>query len=164
MKIRKAEVNDLNEIMMIYAYARKRMKENGNPTQWGEDYPQTALIAEDIQLGQCFVGVDENDNIHLVFAFIIGEDPTYALIEEGNWLDDELYGTIHRLASDGTYKGSFSKCMQFCTEKINNLRADTHHDNKIMQHLLIKNGFKQCGIIYVKDGSKRLAYHKSKGM
>ena len=29
------------------------------------------------------------------------------------------------------------------------LRADTHADNKIMQHLLEKNGFARCSIIHV---------------
>jgi len=27
-----------------------------------------------------------------------------------------------------------------------------------MQHVIEKNGFKKCGIIYVKDGSERIAY------
>ena len=33
------------------------------------------------------------------------------------------------------------------------LRADTHADNKIMQHLLEENGFTKCGIIHVEDGT-----------
>ena len=33
-------------------------------------------------------------------------------------------------------------------------------DNKIMQHLLEKNGFTRCGIIHVADGSPRFAYQK----
>ena len=40
------------------------------------------------------------------------------------------------------------------------LRADTHADNKIMQHLLEKNGFTRCGVIHVADGSPRFAYQK----
>ena len=39
-------------------------------------------------------------------------------------------------------------------------RADTHADNKIMQHLLEKNGFTRCGVIHVADGSPRFAYQK----
>jgi RimJ/RimL family protein N-acetyltransferase len=38
------------------------------------------------------------------------------------------------------------------------LRADTHADNKPVQHLLLKHGFRYCGIIRVTDGSKRFAY------
>lgn len=31
---------------------------------------------------------------------------------------------------------------------------------QIMQHLICKNGFQKCGIIYVEDGSPRIAYEK----
>jgi RimJ/RimL family protein N-acetyltransferase len=44
--------------------------------------------------------------------------------------------------------------------QIPNIRIDTHRDNAIMQHLLEKNGFVKCGIIYVEDGSPRIAYQK----
>lgn len=29
-----------------------------------------------------------------------------------------------------------------------------------MQHLILKNGFEQCGIIHIADGSERIAYEK----
>ena len=32
-----------------------------------------------------------------------------------------------------------------------------------MQHLLDKNGFTYCGIIYLDDGTERLAYQKQLG-
>ena len=50
--------------------------------------------------------------------------------------------------------------VQFCEQSINHLRIDTHNDNKIMQHVIEKNGFKRCGIIHVNDGSERIAYEK----
>ena len=49
---------------------------------------------------------------------------------------------------------------EITTEHCQSLRADTHADNKIMQHLLEKNGFTRCGIIHVADGSPRFAYQK----
>ena len=45
-------------------------------------------------------------------------------------------------------------------EHCQSLRADTHADNKVMQHLLEKNGFTRCGVIHVADGSPRFAYQK----
>lgn len=36
MQIRKATMNDLPDILAIYAYARKYMKEHGNPTSGGQ--------------------------------------------------------------------------------------------------------------------------------
>ena len=39
-----------------------------------------------------------------------------------------------------------------------NIRIDTHYDNKIMQKLIERNDFKRCGRIYVADGTPRIAY------
>lgn len=55
MKIRKAERKDLSDILRIYAYARAFMKANGNPDQWGNVYPSTELIQEDMEKGICYV-------------------------------------------------------------------------------------------------------------
>ena len=104
---------------------------------------------------------EENGQIEAVFAFILGADPTYAAIEDGQWLDDTLpYGTVHRLASAGKHKGVGKAVLDWSMEHCQSLRADTHADNKIMQHLLEKNGFTRCGIIHVADGSPRFAYQK----
>ena len=103
----------------------------------------------------------KNAGICGTFAFIIGDDPTYRILEHGHWLNQAPYGTIHRLASSGSVKGIFSTCLAWCLAQIPNIRIDTHQDNLVMQHLLEKNGFHKCGIIYVEDNSPRLAYQKS---
>ena len=96
-----------------------------------------------------------------VFAFILGPDPTYRTITDGQWLNDTLpYGTIHRLASAGRQKGVATAVITWCLEHCESLRADTHADNKAMQHLLEKNGFTRCGIIRVEDGTPRIAYQR----
>lgn len=41
------------------------------------------------------------------------------------------------------------------------MRADTHKDNETMQSLLLKNGYEYCGIIFVEDGTERLAFEKA---
>ena len=156
MKVRKTTLNDLEEIQKIYAIARKTMKDSGNPNQWGEDKPELSLLLGDIEKGQSFVLEDE-EGIYGVFAFILGEDPTYGYIE-GKWLNDEPYGTIHRIASSTRVKGVLSQAVSFGSQFTDNIRIDTHHDNKIMQHLLTKNGFKKCGIIYLLNGDPRIAY------
>ena len=95
-----------------------------------------------------------------VFAIVIGKDPTYAQIEQGAWISESEYGTLHRVAGDGTVHGLFRRIVLFSEEKIGHLRIDTHADNHIMQHLILKNGFEQCGIIHIADGSERIAYEK----
>jgi len=149
---------DLPQILKIYAHARAVMKASGNPTQWGDDFPPQELLEEDIDSNRLFLYV-VNGQIEAVFAFILGADPTYAAIEDGQWLDDTLpYGTVHRLASAGKHKGVGKAVLDWSMEHCQSLRADTHADNKIMQHLLEKNGFTRCGVIHVADGSPRFAY------
>ena len=125
----------------------------------GDNFPPQELLEEDIDSNRLFLYV-VNGQIEAVFAFILGADPTYAAIEDGQWLDDTLpYGTVHRLASAGsTRRGIGSAGLEHGA--LPELRADTHADNKIMQHLLEKNGFTRCGVIHVADGSPRFAYQK----
>lgn len=52
--------------------------------------------------------IEEDGQIHGVFAFILGADPTYAVIEDGAWRSDEAYGTIHHIA-DGTPRIAYEK-------------------------------------------------------
>ena len=174
MVIRKAELAELDEIMKIFDIARQYMRGKGNMNQWINGYPSRELITEDIEAGQLFVcldsgesdcsdGNDGNDGkIHGVFAFILGNDPTYDLIEGGQWLNDEPYGTIHRMASDGVISGLLEKSMAFCLSHTDNVRIDTHADNETMLRAVKRYGFKHCGVIYVADGSPREAFQYSK--
>jgi len=161
MLIRNIEQKDYQRVQEIYAYARGFMKATGNPNQWKDSNPTNNLIEGDIANKTGYVMIDDGEIVG-VFALIIGEDPTYSYIEAGHWLNDLPYGTIHRIASSGKVKGIFEKAVEYCFERIDNIRIDTHHDNKVMQHKILKNGFKYCGIIYVSDGSPRLAYQKTK--
>ena len=158
MLIRKARLDEIDEIMKIYEAARGYMARTGNASQWGTAYPPQSLIEDDIQKGCCYAGVCDDGHIHCVFALIGGADPTYLRID-GAWLNDEPYYTIHRIASDGQYHGVFKECIDFCKEKSRNLRIDTHENNATMHHLVKQNGFIRCGIIYLESGAPRVAYH-----
>lgn len=158
MIIRKAEEKDLNSILRVYAIAREYMRQNGNPDQWGWDKPPKEMLVDDIKKGQLYVGENTDGSIPFVFAFILGDDPTYSYIEDGSWLSDEPYGTIHRIASDGSLPGVVKMAVDFCKTIISNIRIDTHHNNKTMQHVVEKIGFTKCGIIYIEDGTPRIAY------
>ncbi len=159
--IRKAIENDLEQILEIYAYARKFMIQTGNPNQWINNYPSKDVLVEDLNKEHLYVCFDEN-KIYGVFVFFIGIDETYNYIE-GTWLNNEEYGVIHRIAGSGAKKGMFSEVFNYVTNQICNIRIDTHHDNIVMQKVLNKHGFNKCGIIYLKNGSPRIAYHYKKG-
>ena len=158
LSIRKSKYEDLDEIEKIFSYARKFMKENGNPSQWKNDRPSLDLVKEDIDKGNSYVVLDD-DRIVATFAYIIGIEPTYIDID-GKWLDDDTYGTIHRIASDGSVKGIFDYVLKYCEVFNEDIRIDTHKDNKIMLHLIEKSGFVRCGIIIVDDGTERIAFQK----
>ena len=132
--IRKASPADLPRIHGIYAAARQFMRDHGNFSQWdGEDAPER-LLPGDIEAGNLYV-LEENGVIHAAFAFIIGADP--------------CYGTIHNI---------LGRIMDFAKSKISHIRIDTHENNKVMQRALEKQGFERCGIIYVPDGTPRIAF------
>ena len=155
-QLRKALPEDLSRIQDIYAHARRFMEQTGNPHQWGKNFPLTTQLMEDIENGDLYVLI-QDEIIHGVFYFYIGPDPTYCIIEDGHWRSDSPYGTIHRIAGDGS-GGILAAAVAFGKSKINHLRIDTHEDNKIMQRAVVKIGFQRSGIIYVEDGSPRIAY------
>ena len=158
LTIRPARVEDIPAIRAIFRTAVCYMRAEGNLTQWaGEGFPGDRA-ASDIEKGQLFVGTDEEDAPHFVFAFIIGDDPTYQVIEGGKWPSDAPYGTIHRAAHDARVHGVMKAIVPWCLTRIPTVRCDTHADNKTMQKKLLECGFRYCGIIYVSDGSPRKAY------
>lgn len=158
-RISYAEKKDLPRILQIYDYAREFMKATGNASQWKDNFPPETLLIQDILEKQLYV-VKSGEEIHGCFAFILGKEPAYAQLEGGEWRLDTEYGTIHRVAGDGRTHGLFDAMVAFCWEKIKHVRLDTHVDNHIMQRLISRQGFKRCGIIYVADGSPRIAYEK----
>jgi len=157
--IRLAKKDEVERIIEVYSEARAFMRRNGNPTQWGNVYPQTELLLDDIDKNELFVVINEETNeICGSFALIFGVDPTYGVIEGGEWKSDAPYAAIHRVGSDGTKHGVFSEIVGFARAKYDHLRIDTHDDNKPMQHVILKQGFEYRGIIYLPDGAPRRAY------
>lgn len=169
MKIRKTQAGDLETVLGIYAQAREFMRKMGNPGQWGDTWPPQDLIQADIQQQKSYVCVKETqeatgqtEEILAVFFLEVAEDPTYAKIYQGSWLEDKRpYGVVHRIASRGQGAGGF--CLQWALAQCGNIRIDTHEANLPMRSLLKKLGYTYCGMIYTHDGTPRLAYQKLVG-
>lgn len=159
MQIRPTTMNDLESVQTIYTAARKFMRQNGNQVQWVNGYPSEKLLIEDIQTGISYVCEDEGLIVG-TFAFILGKDPTYAQIYDGNWLNEEMYGVVHRLGALPSAKGVGTFCLEWCFDQMPNIRIDTHEANIPMQNLLMKLGYQKCGVIYVADGTPRVAFQK----
>ena len=71
MKIRKSTEADLPAILGLYKIAREFMKNNGNPSQWGDTYPETVTIKEDVRQGISHV-CEEDGKIVGTFVFFCG--------------------------------------------------------------------------------------------
>ena len=157
--IRKAEYTDIRRALDIYDSARRFMRSRGNAVQWVNGYPSEELLRADVAAGQLYV-MEDAGGVYAVFAFIIGDDPTYQVID-GAWLDDATpYGTLHRLGSDGTHTGVLAEAVAWAWTRCPHLRADTHEDNHPMRRCLERAGFEYTGIIHVADGTPRRAYER----
>ncbi len=160
LTIRLSAETDLPVMQAIFAAAKVKMRKAGNLMQWTGGYPSDDILLQDMR--RAFGYIVERDGIP-VATFVLAEceDPTYRVIYGGEWLDDELpYGTIHRIASVEGVHGIADAVIAWSLKRVRSLRVDTHRDNLPMQHILTKNGFSYCGIIYLLDGSPRLAYQK----
>lgn len=156
-RVIKTRSNKIDEVMPIYSNAVLFMRANGNHEQWTGGYPSREKIMEDIIAGNHYSVLDEEGRLSAVFTMIIGEEPTYKVIE-GAWLNDYPYATLHRVASAGLHPFMLEECVRFAKEKIDNIRIDTHLDNIPMQNSLRRIGFKRCGMISLADGSPRVAF------
>lgn len=159
LPVRSAEPSDIPRIMELIESAKGIMRSDGNPTQWGGTYPERHIIERDIENGHGWI-VEHEGTAAGYFAFIPSPEPTYARIE-GRWLEDiSPYFVIHRIASTPDSHGIFRSIIAHASKHCSNLRIDTHHDNRIMQKLILSSGFTYCGIIHLANGDPRLAYQK----
>lgn len=157
MNVRKARKEDIEILNEIYENARHFMHTHGNPNQWNDGSPTKTDLLTDIDENTLYV-LEEDGMIQASFKYYEGIDPTYVYIVHGNWLNDLPYGVIHRVASRALKKGMGDEIIKACKSWKNNLKIDTHPDNKYMQALLSRNDFIQVGQIYLENGDMRLAY------
>lgn len=158
--IRVATPSDLPAMLDMIVHSRTLMRAAGNTVQWPEGYPCADDLSHDIVAGHCHI-IEEAGRIVGTFSLVPGNEPTYSFIEGGQWLDDTTpYSTIHRLACAQGVHGIGRTCLEWCNRHADNLRMDTHETNATVRHLVEQDGFTYCGIVYMTDGTPRLAYQK----
>lgn len=164
LQIDKPNIDEMDEILEIYKQASNSLKEEG-VDQWQEDKPDQNILAEDMKKGVSYV--HRSDRVLATAALIPGQDETYRKIYKGKWKNEAPYTTIHRFAVNSSAQGQNlgKRMMQALFDRsfsmgFNNVRIDTHRDNKKMLGLIRSMGFIQCGIIQVADGSERIAFIK----
>jgi len=153
MMIRKAKINELDEIMNMYASCVDGMQK-ANIDQWDSTYPNRKIISEDIR--------NKSFYIFLINDKIIGginidkiQDKTYLDIE---WKDKgNKFLVVHRLAVRHEFwkKGIGNKLMIFAEslvkeKKLNSIRLDTYSSNPIAINFYLNLGYIKKGEIFLK--------------
>lgn len=159
--IRKSTLEDLPVILNLRDQAREIMRSYGNVNQWPEGYPRDEVFQKDIEASFSHVMADPTGVIVGTFALIPGPDIAYQVIYDGQWLNDEPYYVIHRIASTPDSHGILDALLDYCEALSPNIRIDTHKDNVIMINGLKKRGYQYCGIIHLLNGDERLAFQKN---
>ena len=151
--IRKAKINELDEIMNMYASCVDGMQK-ANIDQWDSTYPNRKIISEDIR--------NKSFYIFLINDKIIGginidkiQDKTYLDIE---WKDkSNKFLVVHRLAVRQEFwkKGIGNKLMIFAEslvkeKKLNSIRLDTYSSNTIAINFYLNLGYIKKGEIFLK--------------
>ena len=166
MEFRKSLQSDVENILGIIKEAKEYFKAN-NIDQWQEDnYPTSETFLDDINNGTSYVLVKDGEVVATA-SISFEPEPTYNHIE-GNWLTDDNYIVIHRVAVTNKLKGlGLASIILKNAEdlaldnNIHSIKIDTHSDNKAMQKVLLKNNFTYCGIIHLEDNSSRIAFEKT---
>ena len=163
MILRLANSGDQNIIWEIIQQAIAQRKKDGSD-QWQNGYPNENTIQEDIENGYGFVLTD-NDIIVAYAAIIFGIEPAYEEIK-GNWLSNDDYVVVHRVATSDAYKGKGVATKLFLEiEKLSinqhtfSIKVDTNFDNIPMLKILEKLNYTYCGEIFF-SGASRMAYEK----
>lgn len=141
MDFRKAVESDIESIMNIIKKAQAYFKEQGID-QWQNNYPNFEIIRNDIANKNGFVLLKDGNVVGTVAVSFDG-DKNYESIYDGEWLDNNEYAVIHRIAVEPDYKGLglSSIIIKYIEELCLNIgvysiRVDTHKDNLSMQKLL----------------------------
>ncbi len=163
MIFRKATITDTEQIWQIILQAKERMRLRGSQ-QWQDGYPFPENIKNDIEKGYGYVLC--NDYIVIAYAAVIFDGETAYNSIAGNWLTNQPFVVVHRLAvaDKMTQCGIGALFMEMVEElsrqnNIYSFRVDTNFDNLYMQKILTKSGFTYCGEIVYESGY-RMAYEK----
>lgn len=165
MEFRQAKISDLDQIVEIIELSKKYLKET-KVDQWQDGYPAKEDLIRDIESRNSYVLTNKDEIVATTVISLDGES-TYNSIFNGEWITNEDYIVMHRVAVHDKYKGKgiFKELIKEAeslalNKGISSIKIDTHRDNISMQRAVVKNNFQKCGIIYLEDGSERIAFEK----
>lgn len=164
MELNKAMRADVAEIMRILGEARMAQRAMGF-TQWGDGYPPESAVVADIENGAGYLLKDDS-GATAGYVAISFSDKEYDRLEH-IWVEKGRYGVAHRIAIADSHrgKGVATRLFDLFEQQIaaagrSIVRIDTGVENRPMQHILAKRGYRSLGA-YTFVWGERLAYEKS---
>lgn len=167
MLVRRAVGDDVVGLMALMRRVVPLMRAAGN-LQWGEDYPNAAVLEQDIALEQLWVAEVDGALAGLA-AITMEQEPEYAQV---GWDIEELAVVVHRLAVDTAFRGAgVAGALMKQAEAVARaagigvLRVDTNTQNEATQRLFPKLGYVLAGEIglSIRPGLRFLCYEKRLG-
>ena len=153
MKIRKAQILDLENIMKMYKSCVTGMIKIGID-QWDDTYPDAETIFQDLK-NQTYYVVEEKGKILGGINIDQNQDTTYLDI---NWKDtSNQFLVIHRLGVKEEHWGhGIGKDLMIFTEELvkkrflKSIRLDTYSGNPKAMDFYIRLGYRELGVIHLK--------------
>jgi len=164
MRIRLAEMDDVDGVMLLVRKAVPLMRASGN-LQWDDRYPNAAAFGLDVKDGQLWVA-EIDGQIAGVAAFTTEQEPEYA---DAEWDFSQGAVVVHRLAVDPDFRGKgVAGALMLQAERvaaesgISVVRVDTNSQNEATRKLFPKLGYVYAGEIGLRfrPGLRFLCYEK----
>ena len=160
MKIQKAKISEIGDIMLMYKSCVEGMLAN-NIDQWDESYPNKDIIMQDLIAQTYFIVIEHN----IIIAGINidqNQDKTYLPLK---WKDKKnQFLVVHRLAVKEVFWGKgIGKSLMIFTEKLaikkglNSIRLDTYSGNPKAMNFYKRIGYNEVGTINLKPNKNK--YH-----
>ena len=152
------------EIMRILGEARLAQRAMGF-MQWGDGYPPESAVVADIESGHGYL-LKDDDDVSAGYVAISYSDREYDRLDH-IWIEKGDYGVAHRIAIADSHRGKgvatrlfdlFEQEIAATGRRI--VRIDTGVENRPMQHILDKRGYRSLGVHTFVWG-ERLAYEKN---
>lgn len=154
--IRKARLDDIEEILQIVSETIEDMRKEGNP-QWNETYPTKEHFSKDINSGHLYI-YEINKELAGFICINNIENKEYKNLV---WSQNKQALVIHRFAVKRKYQRQKigTKLMLFVEKyarekSINYIKVDTNSTNIRMNALFKKLDYHFVGTIYMRNLDK----------
>lgn len=148
MKIRQAELKDLDAVINMFKSAIRTMISN-NIYQWDDVYPNGTILKQDILKKQMYIGTEDD----VIVSAAVINDESDEQYQNGNWeFVKESFAVIHRLCVNPIYQNKkYGKNTMIIIENfiksqgIQCIRLDAFSENPYALRMYKTLGYKKAG-------------------